>query len=193
MGQCRPWLRLLGTSRGFDCTHDSGVTVVAVHPILLYPDPTLKGLSQPVSLSEPRLGDILQDMLDTLEASPGVALAAPQIGHLLNIIVVDVSRKKGETGHGLVVLLNPRIVEQDQSRTIREGCLSVPDYTGNVLRYERTIVEGLTPDGKILVLAASGLEALAFQHEVDHLQGLLFLDRIDSLSTDLFRRRKGRS
>jgi peptide deformylase len=150
-------------------------------------------VSQPVSLSEPRLGDILQDMLDTLEASPGVALAAPQIGHLLNIIVVDVSRKKGETGHGLVVLLNPRIVEQDQSRTIREGCLSVPDYTGNVLRYERTIVEGLTPDGKILVLAASGLEALAFQHEVDHLQGLLFLDRIDSLSTDLFRRRKGRS
>ena len=191
MPQCWPWLRLLRASHRFDCLHDIGVTVVAVRPILLYPNPTLKGLSQPVSLKEQGLGDILQDMLDTLRASPGVALAAPQIGHLLNIIVVDVSRKKGETGHGLIVLLNPRIVEQDQVRTIREGCLSVPDYTGNVLRYERTLVEGLTPDGKILVLAASGLEALAFQHEVDHLQGLLFLDRIDSLRTDLFRR-KGR-
>jgi peptide deformylase len=189
MPQCWPWSRLLRGSHRFDDPHDIGVTVVAVRPILLYPNPTLKGLSQPVSLNEQGLGDILQDMLDTLRASPGVALAAPQIGHLLNIIVVDVSRKKGETGHGLIVLLNPRIVEQDQVRTIREGCLSVPDYTGNVLRYERTVVEGLTPDGKILVLAASGLEALAFQHEVDHLQGLLFLDRIDSLRTDLFRRK----
>ncbi len=69
----------------------------------------------------------------------------------------------------------------------------MPDYTGNVLRYERTVVEGLTPDSRLLALVASGLEALAFQHEIDHLQGTLFLDRIHSLSTDLFRRKKGRS
>lgn len=153
----------------------------------------LKGIAHPVSLDDPALAGIVQDMLDTLEASPGVALAAPQIGCLIQIIVVDASRKKGETGHGLVVLLNPRVLEQEQPRVIREGCLSVPDYTGNVLRYERTVVEGLTPDGHMRVLEASGLEALAFQHEVDHLHGRLFLDRIHSLSTDLFRRQKGKS
>jgi peptide deformylase len=166
---------------------------VAVRPILLYPDPRLKGIAQPVSLTDPAIGGIVQDMLDTLDASPGVALAAPQIGHLLQIIVVDVSRKKGETGHGLVILLNPRVLEQEQPRVIREGCLSVPDYTGNVLRYDRTVVEGMTPEGRVLALGASGLEALAFQHELDHLHGMLFLDRIHSLSTDLFRRTQGKS
>jgi peptide deformylase len=129
-------------------------------------------------------------MLDTLKASPGVALAAPQIGQLVQIIVVDVSRKKGEQGHGLVVLLNPRILQQDGPRIIREGCLSVPDYTGNVLRYERTVVQGVSPDGLPITLVASGFEALAFQHELDHLDGTLFLDRIESLSTDLFRRKR---
>lgn len=128
-------------------------------------------------------------MLDTLKASPGVALAAPQIGHLVRVIVVDVSRKKGETGHGLVVLLNPQILHQEGRRIVREGCLSIPDYTGNVLRYEQTIVTGTTPDGANVTLVTSGFEALAFQHELDHLNGMLFLDRIQSLSTDLFRRK----
>jgi peptide deformylase len=161
---------------------------VAVRPILLYPDPILKGVADPVSVDDPRLPGLIRDLLDTLEASPGVALAAPQIGRLLQVIVVDVRRKDGETGHGLVVLLNPRIVDQDDRRIIREGCLSVPDYTGNVLRYAQTVVEGLTPEGRTRTLMTSGLEALAFQHEVDHLNGTLFLDRIQSLSTDLFRR-----
>ena len=129
-------------------------------------------------------------MLDTLRASPGVALAAPQIGCSVQIIVVDVSRKKGETGHGLVVLLNPRIRHQEQERIIREGCLSVPDYTGNVLRYEQAVVEGFAPEGTPVTLTTSGFEALAFQHELDHLNGMLFLDRIQSLGTDLFRRKK---
>jgi len=129
-------------------------------------------------------------MLDTLRASPGVALAAPQIGCSIQIIVVDVSRKKGETGHGLVVLLNPRIRHQEQDRIIREGCLSVPDYTGNVLRYEQAVVEGFAPDGTPVTLTTSGFEALAFQHELDHLNGVLFLDRIQSMNTDLFRRKK---
>src|SRR5690242_3251983 len=125
-------------------------------------------------------------MLDTLRASPGVALAAPQIGCLVQIIVVDISRKKGEAGHGLVVLLNPYIRHQEQARIIREGCLSVPDYTGNVLRYEQAVVEGFAPDGTLVTLTTSGFEALAFQHELDHLNGMLFLDRIQSLNTDLF-------
>jgi peptide deformylase len=163
---------------------------VSVQPILLYPDPALKATATPVSPTNPDVPAIIQDMLDTLKASPGVALAAPQIGQLVRIIVVDVSRKRGEQGHGLVVLLNPHILQQDGLRMIREGCLSVPDYTGNVLRYERTIVEGISPDGLPVTLVASGFEALAFQHELDHLDGTLFLDRIESLSTDLFRRKR---
>jgi peptide deformylase len=163
---------------------------VAVRPILLYPDPILKTPAAPVSPNDTGIAPIIQDMLDTLRASTGVALAAPQIGCPVRIIVVDVSRKKGETGHGLVVLLNPRIRHQEQERIIREGCLSVPDYTGNVLRYEQTSVEGFAPDGMPVTLATSGFEALAFQHELDHLNGMLFLDRIQSLNTDLFRRKK---
>ena len=135
------------------------------------------------------MASVVQDMLDTLRASPGVALAAPQIGYLVRIIVVDVSRKHGETGHGLVVLLNPFIRQQERERIVREGCLSVQDYTGNVLRYERTVVEGFSPDGAAVTITASGFEALAFQHELDHLNGTLFLDRIQSLDTDLFRRK----
>jgi len=163
---------------------------VSARSILLYPDPALKAKTAQVSPTNPDVAAIVQDMLDTLKASPGVALAAPQIGQLVQIIVVDVSRKKGEQGHGLVVLLNPHILQQDGPRMIREGCLSVPDYTGNVLRYERTIVQGISPDGLPVTLVTSGFEALAFQHELDHLDGTLFLDRIASLSTDLFRRKR---
>ena len=162
---------------------------MAVQPILLYPHSVLKVTSRVIQPNDPTVAAIIQDMLDTLQASPGVALAAPQIGHAVRIIAVDVSRKKGEKGHGLVVLLNPEIADQDDRDIIREGCLSVPDYTGNVLRYRHTVVNGLTPAGQRVTLTASGLEALAFQHEIDHLNGVLFLDRIQSLSTDLFRRK----
>ena len=162
---------------------------MAILPILLYPDQGLKSKAAAVVPSDPAVQTVIQDLLDTLGASPGVALAAPQIGHPVQLIVVDVSRKKGERGHGLTVLLNPVILALEGRKILREGCLSVPDYTGNVLRYEQAIVEGLAPDGRVLTLSTSGFEALAVQHEVDHLHGTLFLDRIQSLSTDLFRRK----
>ncbi len=161
---------------------------MAIRPIRLYPDSILKTPCHPAVLGSPTTTAIIADLLDTLQASPGVALAAPQIGHPVRIIAIDVSRKKGEQGHGLVVLVNPRILHQDQKRIVREGCLSLPDYTGNVLRYGHTVVEGTTPEGQLRTLITTGFEALAVQHEQDHLAGLLFLDRIQSLSTDLFRR-----
>ena len=116
-------------------------------------------------------------------------MAAPQIGYALRVIVVDVSRKRGEKGHGLIVMVNPVILALEGRKMLRDGCLSVQDYTGNVLRHEQAVVEGFTLDGRVVTLTTSGFEALAFQHEVDHLNGLLFLDRIQSLSTDLFRRK----
>ena len=162
---------------------------MAVRPILLYPDSILKQRAAPIDSSDPAVSGVIQDMLDSLAVSPGVALAAPQIGYALRIIVVDVTRKKGEQGHGLLVLLNPRILHADSPRIVREGCLSVPDFTGNVRRYDQVTLEATTQDGKTTVLSVSGFEALAFQHEIDHLAGILFLDRIESLNTDLFRRK----
>lgn len=163
---------------------------MAIRPILLYPHQGLKSKNAAVVPTDQAAQAVIHDLLDTLAASPGVALAAPQIGHAARIIAVDVSRKKGETGHGLVVLLNPVILSQEGPKIVREGCLSVPDYTGNVLRYQEVVVEGTAPDGRPVTVSALGFEALAFQHEVDHLNGTLFLDRIQSLTTDLFRRKR---
>jgi peptide deformylase len=160
-----------------------------VQKILQYPHPILKSRSEAVQTMDDRVGRIIKNLLDTLAASPGVAIAAPQIGEARRIIVCDVSRKAKDKHHGRIILINPVIRRREGKKIVREGCLSVPDYTGNVSRFETVWVEGLDPLGRPVGLTAEGLEALALQHEVDHLDGLLFLDRIASLSTDLFRRK----
>lgn len=112
---------------------------MAVRSILVYPHPTLlKPDNADVLIGDPSLDQIIEDMNDTLQASPGVALAAPQIGYSVNLIVVDVNQDKNEKnrdGRGKVILLNPEITEQSEPHRVREGCLSVPDFTGNVIRY----------------------------------------------------------
>jgi peptide deformylase len=151
---------------------------MAVRSILQYPDPALR-----------RAARVIRDLLDTLAASPGVALAAPQIGEPFRIIASDVSRKAGERHHGRIVLVNPVVRRMEDRKIFREGCLSVPDYTGNVSRFEKVWVEGLDARGRPFSVASVGFEALALQHEIDHLDGLLFLDRIASLKDGLFRRK----
>jgi peptide deformylase len=149
----------------------------------------LKGRSEAVRTVDDRVGRIIKNLLDTLAASPGVAIAAPQIGEAHRIIVCDVSKKAKDKHHGRIILINPLIQRREGKKIVREGCLSVPEYTGNVTRFETVWVEGLDPKGRPVSLMAEGLEAQALQHEVDHLDGLLFLDRIASLNTDLFRRK----
>ncbi len=171
---------------------------MAVRDILRYPHPLLGQASAAVTeLGASALETLLSDLVDTLDSSPGVALAAPQIGYSLRAIIVDVSRERRperRMGHGRVILLNPRVLESSEQQVVREGCLSVPDFTGDVPRFQRVLVEGTEPGGRAVVLESQGYEAIAFQHEIDHLDGLLFLDRLVSRRRDLFpRRTSGRS
>lgn len=159
---------------------------MAVREILLFPNPILKTVCEPVDPNSEETKQLVQDLIDTVEASPGVGLAAPQIGVAKRAFVVDVRPKPGA---GLLVLLNPEIVSANGPKTGREGCLSIPDFTAKVRRPQEIIVRGLNPEGRSIVVHSSGFEAVCIQHEIDHLDGVLFLDRVASLKRDVFRRK----
>ena len=169
---------------------------MAILPILKFPDPLLKEKSAPVELVTPELSAVIDDLLDTMHASPGgVGISAPQIGVLKRVVAVDVSAsKRGATveNHGLLILINPEILAKGGRQIVREGCMSIPDYTANIERAQWVLVDALDREGKQIILESVGIEAVAIQHEVDHLDGILFLDRVTSLKTDLFRRKKFR-
>ncbi|MBI5598723.1 MAG: peptide deformylase [Deltaproteobacteria bacterium] len=154
--------------------------------ILQYPDPVLKEKSLEVTAVSEGLKDLIRDLVDTLRSGPGVGLAAPQVGILKRIIVVDVTSRAA--GGGLIILINPVITASKGSKTVREGCLSIPEYTADVKRAEDVIVEGLDEEGGAVKIASTGLEAIALQHEIDHLDGVLFIDRIEGVK-GLFKRK----
>lgn len=160
--------------------------------ILLYPHPVLKKVCHPVAAIDEEITGLIADLLDTMRAGPGsVGVAAPQIGVTLRVCVVDVSgsRHGKENNHGQLVMINPEILSRDGGAVMREGCMSVPDYTGDVERATTITVRFRDETGAERLLECSGFEAVAIQHEMDHLDGVLFLDRIVSLKTGLFRRK----
>ncbi len=161
-------------------------------PVVLYPDPRLKALCDPVADIDDALRAAAQDLLDTMDAGPPrtVGIAAPQIGVLSRLAIVDTSRNpKHPAAHGLLILVNPVIVAHDGEQTGREGCLSLPDYTANIRRHKNITVSALNLDGESVTIDAEGFESVVLQHEIDHLDGLLFLDRVANAKTDLFRRK----
>ena len=162
---------------------------MAVRPVNRLPDRVLKLRAEEVG--DASEADLVADLLETMDASPAcVGLAAPQIGISRRVIAVDVSsHPKTTVNHGLVVLIDPVVIESNGREVAREGCMSVPDLTANVARATSIVVRGRTPEGDDRVIATEGFEARAFQHEIDHLDGFLILDRVDSLTTDVFRRR----
>ncbi|GFO67457.1 peptide deformylase [Geomonas limicola] len=165
---------------------------MAVQRILLYPNPILKRMSRTVERIDAEILQLVEDLVDTMEAGPGsVGVAAPQVGVCLRVCVVDVSNNRHgkDNNHGRLLMINPEIVERSGLAVMREGCMSVPDYTGDVERATEITVRFSEPDGTQREFLASGFEAVAIQHEMDHLDGLLFLDRISSLKTGLFRRK----
>ncbi|KMP10964.1 peptide deformylase [Candidatus Nitromaritima sp. SCGC AAA799-A02] len=163
---------------------------MAVLDILIYPEPRLKQISRPVEVFGDALKRSISDLEETLRAGPpSVGIAAPQVGWFERVAIVDVSSKPDIPNHGRLVLINPEITFQEGCDVGREGCLSVPDYTGNVARAERITLQALDRTGESRVYDMYGFEARATQHELDHLDGLLFLDRLVSRRNSLFRRK----
>ncbi len=162
---------------------------MAILKVLKLPDPRLKQVSAPVESFDQAVRDLVADLEETRLAGPAaVGIAAPQVGVLRRIIIVDVSTRPKTPNHGHLVLINPEILHWEGFAIGREGCLSVPDYTGNVIRATHIRLRAQDLDGVEHLYEMEGFEARAVQHEMDHLDGLLFVDRVVSRRTDLYRR-----
>lgn len=163
---------------------------MAALEILKYPEPSLKEISAEVDNFDAALQAFIADLEQTMRAGPGgVGIAAPQVGRLQRIVIVDVSSKPKIKQHGRLVLINPEILEWDGMAKGREGCMSVPDFTGNVIRAKNIKLRAQNGQGEVHDYEMDGFEARAVQHEIDHLDGLLFLDRLVSRRNDLFARK----
>jgi peptide deformylase len=165
---------------------------VAVREVLRYPHPSLKQKARELGADHSDLiGQVATDLVDTMESfGHCVGLAAPQLDHLVRMVAVDVTgHKKATTQNGLLVLVNPVVVEAEGAEVGREGCLSIPHLTANVRRATSIRVDAQAPDGETLSIRSEAFEARCLLHEIDHLDGLLFLDRVDSLASDVFRRK----
>jgi len=158
-----------------------------IRPILKYGDDVLHDAAKPVDALTPEIGQLVDDMIETMYAAPGVGLAAPQIGVPLRIFVADIS--VGRDPDGLMVFINPEFVERDGMQLEEEGCLSVPGFNATVVRPQRVVIKGLDRNGQEHQQEGTGLLARAFQHEMDHLDGLLFVDRLRGIKRDLIVRR----
>ena len=165
---------------------------MAVRAVLRYPHPSLKQEARELGAADgPVIAAVAADLVDTMESfGHCVGLAAPQLDHLVRMVAVDVTgHKKATTQNGMLVLVNPVIVEKEGAEVGREGCLSIPHLTANVRRATRIRVEARTPQDEPVSVESEAFEARCLQHEIDHLDGLLFLDRVDSLASDVFRRK----
>jgi peptide deformylase len=160
---------------------------LAVRPIVKWGDPVLHRPSEPVTTIDADVHTLLADMVETMYAAPGIGLAAPQIGVPLRVIVIDLS--VGEDKGQLIQLVNPVFVTRAGEQRHEEGCLSIPGFGGSPVRPARVVVKGLDPEGMERTYEGTELLARAFCHEIDHIDGLLFPDRLTPLKRDLMTRK----
>ncbi len=153
-------------------------------PILSFPAPLLKQKSLPIPDIDDTVRQLAADMAETMYDAPGVGLAAPQVGVLQRLIVIDIAAKNEPPQ--LITVINPEIIHTEGESYEEEGCLSVPDFSANVQRHERVTVKGTTLAGQERIWHADGLLAIAFQHEIDHLDGILFIDHLSPLKRDIY-------
>ena len=163
---------------------------MALREIKKYPDPVLREKAAPVKDVDAAVCRLIDDMVETMHAAPGVGLAANQVGVPLQVAVIDLGdHAEEEKRHPLVVLINPEIVAQNGTIVAEEGCLSVPEFTEQVKRAARVTVRAKDRAGKTFEIEADGLMAKALQHEIDHLNGILFIDRLSPIKKSIFRRK----
>jgi peptide deformylase len=160
---------------------------VTVRRILTYPDTVLRERAEPVTNIDGKTQQLIDDMAATMYHAPGVGLASNQVGEPSRIILFDTSAK--DEPNDLVVVINPEIIEANGLIVEEEGCLSVIDYRAEVKRAEWVTVKGLDREGNPITLKKEGLPAIVLQHEIDHLEGMLFIDRISKLKRELYKRR----
>ena len=158
-----------------------------LRPIVRYGEDVLQRPAEPVTVFDAELDRLIDDMIDTMYAAPGIGLAAPQIGVAKRVCVIDLS--VGKKGGDLIVLINPEFVARDGMQLEDEGCLSLPGFNAIVPRPSKATVRGLDRTGQPRVIEGTGLLARALQHEIDHLDGVLFLERLRGLKRDLIKRR----
>jgi peptide deformylase len=165
---------------------------MAILSILQYPDERLKQTSAPIVAIDQTIARLIDDLLETLYDSPGcVGIASPQVGALHRLVIIDASRNaKAGDNHGRMILLNPVVLSSEGEVVAREGCLSLPHLTANVKRAQHIKVRAQNEKGEWWEFDTSDFEARVVLHEMDHLDGLLFLDRVASLKTDVFRRKR---
>lgn len=165
-------------------------STMALRPVLQFPDPRLKRVSQPITAITDEIRTLAADMLEVMYDEPGIGLAAPQVGEAIRLIVLDTEWTEEGASRDPTVIVNPEITERDGTISWTEGCLSVPDYQADVERANRVRVSGRDLDGKPVEHEAVGLRAVCFQHEIDHLDGILFIDRISRLKRSLYVKRR---
>jgi peptide deformylase len=163
---------------------------MALREILEFPDPRLKSVSEPVEEIDDAIRELASDMLEVIYDEPGIGLAAPQVGEAIRLIVVDTEWTEEGAERRPLVLVNPEILERDGAITWTEGCLSVPDFQSEVERSQKVRVRGLDLDGNEVIEEAEDLRAVCFQHEIDHLDGILFIDRISRLKRNMYAKKR---
>ena len=156
-------------------------------PIIKYGDPLLQKVCEPVTVFDKALETLAKNMAETMYAAPGVGLAASQVGVLKRLIVVDVTA--GEKQGQLITLVNPEIINKEGEQYEEEGCLSIPNFTGRVRRPYHVIVSGKDLQGREKIVEGEALLSRVFAHEVDHLNGVLFIDHLGAIKRDIIKRK----
>lgn len=160
---------------------------MAILDIKKYPARVLKHKAAPVTVIDDELQQLIDDMLETMYAAPGVGLAAPQVGISKRLAVIDISAR--EESVPLLVLINPVILKQEGEIEFEEGCLSVPDYTAKVKRAENLVLTAIDRSGNQVEIETGGLLSIAVQHEIDHLDGILFIDRLSPIKREFIKKK----
>ena len=158
--------------------------------VLQFPDPRLKRVSTPIGEITDELRALAADMCEVMYDEPGIGLAAPQVAEAVRLIVVDTDWTEEDAERNPTVIVNPEILERHGTLVWNEGCLSVPDFTADVERAERVVLRGTDLDGNAIEEDAEGLRAVCFQHEIDHLDGILFIDRISRLKRSMYAKKR---